>query len=907
MLRRARVFAARYADAEYERGESQSFWNEFLDVFGIDRKRVNASFEHATERASTGKIGFIDLFWPGVLLVEQKSANKDLEKAEFQARDYLPGLSQTELPRALVMSDFKEVRIVRLDGDGPESFVFKTAELPEEIDRFGFLTQQRDIAIEREEQANADAVELMGQLYEQLVESGYEGHAASVFMVRMLFLLFGDDTGLWRAGLFQEFIAERTVGDGSDTGAQLGALFQVLDRHAEQRSKNLDHVLAQFPYVNGGLFAERIDVPSFSSGMRSALLACCAFDWAKISPAIFGSMFQTVKSRVERREAGEHYTTEENILRLIRPLFLDELYASLSACGHDERKIRKFHDSLSGLKFMDPACGCGNFVVVAYRELRALELEILRRLRNITGQVPLDIDITRTLRVSPEQFYGIELNEWPVEIAKTAFFMVDHQANKELAAEFGAAPERLPIELTADIRVGNALHLDWGDICPPSSSVTILGNPPFIGQYSKTAEQKEDTKRAWGKRYNGYLDYVTSWYAKSLDYFGEIDGRWAFVSTNSICQGEAAAPLWEPIRQAGWRCRFAHRSFEWSSEAKGKAAVHVSIVGFDRMSTKPRPKLWSYGEDSRSEAAFAEVSRINPYLYEGPDLFVRPSSDPVASALPTVRYGSKPVDDGGLVVEPKDYSEVASDPRAAKFIRKYVGAREMLHDLPRWCLWLVGASSEEIRASRVLTERVEKVRAFRAASPKKVTRESAATPAIFQEIRQPTSPYLCIPSVVGVSRAYFTAAYFEPDVITSNLAFTAPDDDGFLLGVLSSSMFIVWMRAIGGRLKSDPRFSNSFTYNSFPMPELSAARRKAIAQAGGELIAVRQQHEGRTLADLYDPLAMPSDLVAAHRKIDQAVDKAFGLRGADRENDARRSALFRNYVKRGEGDTLDLS
>lgn len=898
VLRRAREFVPRWADATYERGESQSFWNEFLHVFGVDRKRVNASFEFATKRSSTGNTGFIDLFWPGVLLVEQKSADRDLDDAEFQARDYLPMLADSELPSALVMSDFKRIRIVRLDLEGAPVVVFPTSELPQNIDRFTFLTQGRDTAIDEEAAANARAVDLMGTLYTELLAAGYGGHECSVFMVRILFLLFGDDTGLWRARLFDEFVRARTSVDGSDTGAQLAALFQILDTSVEQRSTNLDLALAQFPYVNGGLFSERIDAPSFNPFMREALLECCAFDWSGISPAIFGSMFQTIKGREERRAGGEHYTTESNILKTLNPLFLDELYEDFHKCGSDERQLRRFRDRLSQLRFFDPACGCGNFLVVAYRELRLLELSVLQKLASITGQLPLDIDLTKTLRISPDQFFGIEISEWPAEIARAAFFMVDHQANIDLAREFGAAPNRLPITLTATIEIANALHTNWSEFVPASENVYIFGNPPFSGQSTKSSAQTLDTKSIWGPRYSGYLDYVTCWYAKAIDYFGPAKGRWAYVSTNSVCQGEAAAPLWRPILDSGWRCRFAHRSFQWTSEAKGKAGVHVSIVGFDKAKRDPKPILWTYPEGGKDEATPETVRRINPYLTAGPDVLVVPGPEPLCELLPTVGYGNKPTDGGFLILTEQERLELNSDAVLQKYLRPYIGARELLHGNPRWCLWLVDLEPADLKKSPELKRRIDGVRSSRLASKKPATRRKAETPHLFDEIRPASARFLGIPEVSSEHRRYLPVQYFEPDVIASNKVYVAPDNDLTAFAALSSSMFISWMKTIGGRLESRLSFSNTYTYNSFPMPTPNNRQLTALHAAAERLIATRASFPSRSLADIYDARATPKEIVSAHNAIDQVVDRIFGARKTPESIVDRQAILYRAYAKR---------
>lgn len=494
---RAAAFAARWAGESYEKGESQSFWNEFLVIFGIDRKRV-AYFEKRADRFSTGAAGFIDLFWPGTLLVEQKSAGKDLDVADAQAFDYLDSLPAKDFPEAVVVSDFARIRLTRFGESGTESVLVETRHLATEIDRFTFLAGyvQRDFTAAQEEAVNARAVELMTTLYKAIVADRVSDHEASVFITRVLFLLFGDDTGLWARGLFHDLV-DRTPEDGEALAGTLESLFRNLDRPVEERSSRLSEAIAPFPYVNGGLFAEHLEVPAFDAEMRTALLDCCRFDWGSISPDVFGSMFQAVKTREDRRAHGEHYTTPENIAKTINPLFLDDLRAQLSASS-SLPKLRALQKSLGAYRYLDPACGCGNFLVVAYRDMRAFELEILRRIRDLTNtEVIGGYHVANELQVRPDQFFGIEIEEWPAAIARTALFLVDHQANMTLSQEFGEAPDRLPIRDAATIVIGNAVELDWADLVPPSDTTLVFGNPPFVGMAWLTAAQQDDNRAAF--------------------------------------------------------------------------------------------------------------------------------------------------------------------------------------------------------------------------------------------------------------------------------------------------------------------------------------------------------------------------------------------------------------------------
>lgn len=899
----ARSFAAEWKDATSEQSDAQTFMAGFLAIFGVERKRV-AVFEQHAKRTSTAGDGRIDMYWPGTLVWEHKSVGKDLAEAERQALDYLDDLEADSVPQVVITSDFKNLRMLDLGAANPEAFTIALKDLPKHITKFGFIAgyAKRDFAPTTfEVEANVKAAALLGRLYEQLANDNYSDHNASILLTRLLFLLFGDDTGMWDRSLFTELVQTRTSKDGSDLGAQLSSLFTVLDTPLGRRANSTDDLFKAFPYVNGGLFEDRIDVPFFGQKGRDELLACCEFDWSRLSPAIFGSLFQSVKDKESRRALGEHYTSETNILKLIRPLFLDELWDRFDNGKSSQQTLTTLRNDISSMTFVDPACGCGNFLVVTYRELRRLDLEIEKRLRALTGNAQTSIDVTLDLAVSLRQFHGIELEEWPARIAEVAMFLVDQQMNIELALEFGEAPDRLPINRDASAKIHNtdALRADWKLLFgEPSSSTLIFGNPPFNGARTLTSEGRRAMEDVWGKGLNGNFDFVTAWYKKSLDYFGmHVKGRWGFVSTNSICQGEPVADLWQPILDAGWRCRFAHRSFQWDSEAPGKAAVHVSIIGFDKQKASPKPRLWTYPENAKGESTVHEVVRINPYLIDGPEVLVRKRSSPMNGEMPKVSFGSMANDGGFLMVGPAEKPEFDRDPGASRFVQRFVGAKELVNNLDRWCLWLLHATGDDISASPLLRSRVTSVREQRLGSERKTTKELAQTPHLFGEIRQPNTNYLAIPRHVGVERQYFPCATFTPDVICGDANFLASDPDGFLFGVLASSMFISWMKAVGGRIKSDIRFSGTFTYNTFPMPEVSQPTQTAIVEAGAKVLEARHAHPNQSLANLYNPLAMPADLVKAHQALDRAVDKAFGTTARLETIDDRQKALFRSYGK----------
>lgn len=747
------------------------------------------------------------------------------------------------------------------------------------------------------------ASKLMARMYVAADNAYPEGpsthqrdHEISVTLARILFLMFGDDTEMWETDSFRNFVALDTAPDGHDVGQGLNNLFHHL-RTPGASPEAGDAAVDHFPYVNGGIFDDDFELPNLGAEFRTAVLEACAIDWSMVSPAVFGSMFQAVRDARTRREVGEHYTSEENILKTLNPLLLDELRAEFERAGtmkNEKVVLNRLWERLGQVRFLDPACGCGNFIIVAYRELRDLELRIMERLQELSGDGQLSFDPTQSLKVRLDHFYGIEIDEWPARIAEAAMFLVDRQCDLKLRERFGDAPKRLPISLQPTIVAGgSALTTDWTSVVPPSESVVIAGNPPFLGISLRSDAQKAELESVWGARYHGSLDYVTGWYAKAIDYFAKTNGRWAFVSTNSITQGEEVAPLFGAVQDAGWSISFAHRTFRWKSEAPGEAAVHCVIIGYRRQVDDPR--LFDYESISSPPVEVEGVNNITPYLTDGPSIIVRPSTRPLNSELGEVAYGNKPTDDGNLIVEAAELADVMADPIAARYVRRYVGARELLHDTERHCLWLTDATKADLEASEVLRNRVNGVRAFRAASRAQSTRASAATPHLFRQIAQPAVPYLCIPIHVSEDRPYFLAAHFGPDVIASNANFIASDPDGFMFAVISSSMFITWQRTVGGRIKSDLRFNKLLVWNTFPLPRTTADARSTIIAAGAAVLAARQGVLDRSLAALYQAGQMSPTLQAAHDELDRVVDRLFGFRRARPSELERQDRLFAGY------------
>lgn len=905
-----------------ESSHDQQFWGDLLDCFGVNARDLYL-YQRSAKRASTGRTGKIDMFMPGKVIGEAKSLGVALGDAHAQALDYLLGgtIPNSQMPAYVVCSNFETLRVTRLNrnyvGDSADwDITFPLEEIDEHVEQLAFLADYETSAYREEEKASLEASRLMVELFRAMngddVDEAVGDEApttpeeedervmrTSIYLTRILFLLFGDDAGLWDTPhLFADFVRNETTPES--LGPQLNELFTVLNTAPEKRPKRLPSTLAKFPYVNGALFAEPLASEYFDYQMREALLAACDFDWSTIDVSVFGSLFQLVKSKEARRSDGEHYTSKANIMKTIGPLFLDELRAEadklVSSPSTSVAALERFRDSLSELVFCDPACGSGNFLLLAYRELRRIETDVIVAIRQRRGETGMSLNIEWEQKLSIGQFYGFELNWWPAKIAETAMFLVDHQANKELANAVGRPPERLPIKITAHIVHGNALRLDWADILPASAAKTyIFGNPPFIGQYTKTAEQTADMKQVWGKDYDGYLDYVTGWHAKAKDLLADRSGEFAYVTTNSIAQGQPVPALFGPLFRERWRIKFAHRTFAWDSEAPGKAAVHCVIVGFTRDS-ETKPRLWDY-PDVKGEPVEQPVAQgINAYLVDSPNFLVSKSSRPISSVVPPVTKGSQPTDSGFLAPK-SNVQRPEEDPIAMKYVRKFVGAKELLHGTDRWCLWLEDATPTDIQDSAEIRQRLLGVKQFRLKSSKRPTREAARYPGLFTEIRQPKNDYTAIPSHVGENRPYWLVQHFSSDVIASNANFVVEDPDGLQFALISSSMFITWQRTVGGRLKSDLRFANTLTWNTFPVPELDEKTRQRIIKAGKKVLDTRALHPERSLAEHYNPLAMAPELIKAHDALDREVDKAFGAPRKLTTERQRQELLFANYEK----------
>ncbi len=890
---RAAAFADKWREAAYEKGETQSFYNDFFQIFGVERRTV-ARYEAHVAKLDDRR-GFIDLFWPGVLIVEQKSAGRDLARAYEQAGDYVDALPENQRPRYVLVSDFQTFELHDLDER--DTAAFALADLHAHVEKFGFILGVQRRTFRDQDPANIKAAELVGLLHDALAASGYQGHDLERFLVRIVFCLFADDTGIFEPrDIFLDFIETRTSEDGSDTGSRLTELFQVLNTPEAERQTTLDEDLARFPYVNGALFDGPLSIPFFDAAMRAALLNACRFDWSNISPAIFGALFQSVMEPAERRAQGAHYTTEQNILKVIEPLFLDDLraeFARLKSRRDNRRRVDllRFQEKLGQLRFLDPACGCGNFLIISYRELRLLEIDILRELRAVAYLSRVDVD----------QFYGIELGEFPARIAEIALWIMDHIMNNRFSLEFGRLYRRIPLQKAPHIAHGDALEMDWSEVLPAKQCTYVLGNPPFVGAKYQTAEQRAQVRRIAGLGGSGgTLDYVSAWLIKAGAY-AKGQTRIGFVATNSTTQGEQVGQLW-PILfdRCGLEIAFAHRTFAWGSDARGKAHVHVVILGLDRRAnTRNEKRLFSY-PDLNGDPEETRHPALSPYLFDAgglsdSHLIVHEASGPI-NGMGKLIIGSKPIDGGHYIFSAGERDALLeTEPDAAPFLHPFVGAREYLQGDKRWILALHDAAPNVLARLPRVRERIVAVRTYRQASKSRPTVKLAETPTLYHVNVLPAAPFLVIPKVSSERREYVPIGWLEPPTIPSDLVFVLQDAALADFALLTSTMHMAWLRHIGGRLKSDYRYSIGLVYNTFPMLPKGAnlSKLEPLAQA---VLDARATHPGATLAELYDPDLMPPNLRRAHQALDRAVDRLYRPGGFASERE-RVKHLFMLYEK----------
>ena len=890
---RALAFSKEWGGAHREEADAKPFLVEFFNVFGLNQRKV-AAFEHKVKKLGDGD-GYIDMLWKGWLLIEMKSKGKDLTKAYGQAKGYIHGLHKLDIPKYVLVCDFDTFRLYDLEETGEEEYhEFKLDDFVNHVELFGFIAGYQKKVYREEDPVNVKAAELMGKLHDRLKEIGYEGHPLEVYLVRLLFCLFAEDTNIFNKQQFEDFIEERTSEDGSDLAAKIQEIFQVLNTPLDKRFKNLDEQLNAFPYVGGKLFQEILSIAHFDSKMRQTLLECCYLDWSKISPAIFGSMFQSVMDPKERRNLGAHYTSEKNILKLIKPLFLDEFWAEFESSKTNKAKLYAFHERLSKLKFLDPACGCGNFLVITYRELRLLELAILERLY---GNDRVVVELADVALLDVDMMAGIEYEEFPARIAEVAMWLMDHQMNLKMSMEFGQYFARLPLIKSAKIVYANALQTDWEEVVSKSDLSFILGNPPFYGKQYQSKEQKEDLQIVLNKISGaGVLDYVSAWYIKAAQHIQNTKIKVAFVSTNSITQGEQVGILWnEMFKKHKIKIHFAHQTFNWKNEAKSNAAVHVVIIGFASFNVQSK-LLFEY-ESIKDEPHLIKVKNINPYLFEANDIVILKREKPVCR-VEEIIFGSMPNDGGHLLFSEEEKNNfVLNEPNSIYLFRPFLGAEEFIQNKKRWCLWLINIEPSLLRNLPEIRKRIDLVKENRLNSTREATKKLADFPSLFGEIRQPDKKYLAIPEVSSERRKYIPIGFVDPIIIASNRLKLVPNATVFHFGVLTSIMHMAWVKYTCGRLKSDFTYSNKIVYNNYPWPDNSNDKQiKAIEAAAQNVLDVRLEFPNSSLADLYDPLTMPPVLVKAHNELDKAVDLAYRPQAFTSEAN-RMVFLFELYEK----------
>lgn len=952
--KRLSAFSKQWQAASNERAQAQTFWLRFYECFGI-RAESATVYEHSVKKLG-GAQGFIDSFIPGKLIVEHKSAGKNLDAAFDQAGDYFLALPEAERPRYIITSDFARIRLYDLQS-GSNFVQCKLADLSKKADWFMFLVEGGIAAIVEESEADRKAAYAIGALHEALLQANFKGRDLEIFLTRLLFCLFADDTGIFGENNLFRSLVESTRPDGSDVGRVLAELFQVLDTADADRQKNLDEALSRFAYINGKLFADPARIPSFDSALRTQLINCAKLDWSNISPAIFGAMFQGVLEtenldpvrpelveghshfdklsangslraatrKASRRELGAHYTSERNILRVINPLCMDALRAELNKAANKD--LAAFYDKLPTLTFFDPACGCGNFLVIAFRELRKLEMDTIDRM-NDARLTKADkgglLDVSTLCRVRVSQFYGIEIDESAAHIARVAMWITDHQLNLEAADRFGTTRPSVPLIDSATIICGNALRLKWQEVLPPAQCSYVLGNPPFVGHQWRTAEQMGDMEAIWGNQGRfGRLDYVTCWHNKAAAYMQDNpEIKTALVSTNSICQGEQVGILWSYLLEQGIHIHFAHRTFQWSNEGKGVAAVHCVIVGFGLSEPKTRT-IFDYGDDIKDDPSAVMVrNNINPYLVDAPNVIL-PSRTETPSGLPQLIKGSQPTDGGHLILtEEEKIQFLQTEPQAEKWLRPYIGGEELINGKQRWCLWLKGISPAELRAMPKVMSRIRAVAEMRLKSPTKSVKEFAAQPTLFTQDRQPDTDYLAIPEVSSENRHFIPIGFLSQNIIASNQLQIIAGGTLYLFGVLNSTMHNAWMRTVAGRLESRYRYAPA-VYNNFPFPTTPSSPplpaqgkgnenpssigrgtgvREKIEAAAQAILDARALYPDASLADLYDPTAMPPELSKAHAVLDKAVDAAYQYKASPelsrrggKDDAARVAFLFERY------------
>lgn len=892
----AKKFSEYWQGKGYEKGESQPFWLALLrDVFGVEHPEQYITFEDQVHLDHTS---FIDgRILKTKVLIEQKGLNKDLQKpikqsdgsllTPFeQAKRYITELPVSQHPRWVVTCNFSTFLVYDMEQPQKEPEIIFLKDLEKEFHRLNFLVSTQDEHIEKEMEVSIAAGEIVGRLYDAFAkqyvnpESDRAQKSLNKLCVRLVFCLYAEDAGIFgRKGMFHDYLE---MFDAHKLRQAMIDLFRILDTTEEKRDpylKNDNSELAAFPYVNGGLFAdEDIEIPSFTEEIRTLLLKNASedFDWSEISPTIFGAVFESTLNPETRRKGGMHYTSIKDIHKVIDPLFLDELKTELDEILQiavdrtRNKKLETFQEKLAGLTFLDPACGSGNFLTETYLSLRRLENRAIDALNH--GQVVMGGEIS-PIRVSIQQFYGIEINDFAAAVAKTALWIAESQMMKETEELVHIQLDFLPLKTYTNIKECSALDIDWNNVVPAYRLSYLMGNPPFVGGMYMSEKQKEDIRRIFeGVKGAGEFDYVCAWYKLAADYIGSNHIQAAFVSTNSICQGESVLNFWKyMIQECGVKINFAYTTFEWNSESEKQAKVHCVIVGFSRVNTDKEKRIFDNNGNSIA------CKNISPYLTGGENCFIETRSAPLCD-VPPMRFGSMPRDGGGFILTPEEKEKLLKEePLAQKWVRPYIGATEFLNRKERYCLWLVGANPSEILKCPTVKARIEAVRDFRAASKAAGTRKFAETPMVFCQIAQPDSDYIIVPKTSSGRRKYVPLGFMDKDTIASDLVFLIPDANIYEFGVLMSNVHNAWVRTVCGRLKSDYRYSKDIVYNNFPWPTPSEKQKQVIELTAKGILEAREQYPDSTLAEMYSNLDLFPLLKKAHQQNDRAVMDAYGF------------------------------
>ena len=907
----AAEFIKRWQGRGYEKGESQLFWIDLLtNVYGISDA---ASFIRFEQQARLDHTSFIDAMIPSThVMIEQKSLGKNLRQpikqsdgnmlTPFQqAQRYSAVLPYSERPRWIVTCNFAEFDVYDMENPKGEPSRIELKDLEREYYRLQFLVEVRSVHLERELQVSMQAGEIVGRIYDELIKQYDETdpmalRSLNILCVRLVFCLYAEDAGVFpRHDMFHDYLESFDV---PSMRMALLQLFDTLNTPTDKRSKYIRPDLAAFPYTNGGLFAEETDIPQFTPGLRNTLLkhASLDFDWSLISPTIFGGVFESTLNPETRRAGGMHYTSIENIHKVIDPLFMNQLRREFEACKelpNDKKRVvalLALQDKMAGLRFFDPACGSGNFLTETYLSLRRLENEILSIVYNRIERSFFE----NPIKVNIHQFYGIEINDFAVTVATTALWISEAQMIAETERIVNHDIDFLPLKSYANIHEGNSLRTDWNSVCNKNELDYIIGNPPFVGARLMSESQKEDMLAIFGAKWKnvGNIDYVGAWYKRAADYMQGTEIQAALVSTNSISQGEQVANLWQPLFEQGMRINFAHRTFRWDSEASLKAHVHVVVVGFSYVEWKQK-LLFDNGQK-------LEVSNINAYLCDAPNVFIYSRSTSLCD-VPVMGIGNKPIDGGNYLFTKEEKEEfVKREPLSAAYFHPWYGATEFIQQQPRYCLWLGDCSPREIKSMPLCYERVTNVRELRLASKSAGTRKLADTPTRFHVENMPEGTSIIVPRVSSEKRKYVPMGFISQGIFASDSVHLIPSATLYHFGVLESNVHMAWMRAVCGRLKSDYRYSKDIVYNNFPWPEATDEQRAEIAQAAQRILDARQLYPDSSLADLYDPTLMPHELLKAHRDNDRLVMRLYGFPTSMTETECV-AQLFKLYQKKCKG------